>query len=68
MEYLPILVIVFIGLMIVMNSVRVLREYERGVVFRVGRLIGEAALAAIRQLDLSTLAARPPRADDAPAR
>ena len=28
----------------------------------------DAALAAIRQLDLSTLAARPPRADDAPAR
>jgi regulator of protease activity HflC (stomatin/prohibitin superfamily) len=40
MEYLPMLVIIVFGLMIIMNSVRVLREYERGVVFRVGRLIG----------------------------
>jgi regulator of protease activity HflC (stomatin/prohibitin superfamily) len=37
----PFLVIAFILLIILANSVRVLREYERGVVFRLGRLIGE---------------------------
>jgi regulator of protease activity HflC (stomatin/prohibitin superfamily) len=42
MEYtfLPMAVIAFLFFMIVANSVRVLREYERGVVFRLGRLIG----------------------------
>ncbi len=33
-------VIVFIFLFFLMNALRVLREYERGVVFRLGRLIG----------------------------
>jgi regulator of protease activity HflC (stomatin/prohibitin superfamily) len=37
----PFLVIAFILLIILANSVRVLREYERGVVFRLGRLVGE---------------------------
>jgi regulator of protease activity HflC (stomatin/prohibitin superfamily) len=32
--------IAFIGLMLVASAVRVLREYERGVVFRLGRLAG----------------------------
>jgi regulator of protease activity HflC (stomatin/prohibitin superfamily) len=42
MEYslLPIAVIVILAFMVIANSVRVLREYERGVVFRLGRLIG----------------------------
>jgi regulator of protease activity HflC (stomatin/prohibitin superfamily) len=33
-------VIIFILLFFLMNALRVLREYERGVVFRLGRLIG----------------------------
>ena len=33
-------VIVFLGLFIISQAIRVLREYERGVVFRLGRLIG----------------------------
>lgn len=33
-------IIVFIFLFFLMNALRVLREYERGVVFRLGRLIG----------------------------
>ena len=33
-------VIIFIGLIILGNSVRILKEYERGVIFRLGRLIG----------------------------
>src|SRR6266705_2293965 len=37
-------VIVFIGIifgiMILFNAIRILREYERGVIFRLGRLIG----------------------------
>jgi regulator of protease activity HflC (stomatin/prohibitin superfamily) len=37
---LPLLVLIFLGVIIVLNSVRVLREYERGVIFRLGRLIG----------------------------
>ena len=36
----PILAIVFIGIMILASAIRVLREYERGVVFRLGRLVG----------------------------
>lgn len=31
---------VFLGLIILANAVRILREYERGVIFRLGRLIG----------------------------
>jgi len=33
-------IIVLFGLIILANAVRILREYERGVVFRLGRLIG----------------------------
>ncbi len=33
-------IIIFFGLFILSNSIRILREYERGVVFRLGRLIG----------------------------
>src|SRR4051812_1747019 len=33
------LVVVFLAVMILINSVRVLREYERGVIFRLGRLV-----------------------------
>ncbi|MGI8597121.1 MAG: slipin family protein [Thermoleophilaceae bacterium] len=41
MILLVLIVIVVIGFAFVAASVRVLREYERGVVFRLGRLIGE---------------------------
>src|SRR5882724_6575493 len=34
-------VVVFFGIIALASSVRVLREYERGVVFRLGRLIGQ---------------------------
>jgi regulator of protease activity HflC (stomatin/prohibitin superfamily) len=34
-------VIVLFAIVIISNSIRILREYERGVVFRLGRLIGE---------------------------
>lgn len=40
MSVLFVVVLVF-GLLILSNAVRILREYERGVVFRLGRLIGE---------------------------
>ena len=33
-------VIVFFGVVILANAIRVLREYERGVVFRLGRVVG----------------------------
>jgi regulator of protease activity HflC (stomatin/prohibitin superfamily) len=32
--------ILFVGLMLVLSSVKIVPEYERGVVFRVGRLVG----------------------------
>jgi regulator of protease activity HflC (stomatin/prohibitin superfamily) len=35
-----ILIVVFFGLLLLFNMIKVLREYERGVVFRLGRLIG----------------------------
>jgi regulator of protease activity HflC (stomatin/prohibitin superfamily) len=34
-------VIIVFGLLILSNAIRILREYERGVVFRLGRLVGE---------------------------
>jgi len=36
----PIIVVVVLVLFILANAIRILREYERGVVFRLGRLIG----------------------------
>ncbi len=38
--FFPLMVIIVIGLFILGNAVRILREYERGVIFRLGRLIG----------------------------
>jgi regulator of protease activity HflC (stomatin/prohibitin superfamily) len=35
-----VLILVIIGLFILANAVRILREYERGVIFRLGRLMG----------------------------
>jgi regulator of protease activity HflC (stomatin/prohibitin superfamily) len=35
-----VLVLIIIGLFILANAVRILREYERGVIFRLGRLMG----------------------------
>ena len=35
----PVIVIVFIGLIILASTIRVLREYERAVIFRLGRLV-----------------------------
>ncbi len=32
--------IILIGLFILVNAIRILREYERGIIFRLGRLIG----------------------------
>lgn len=42
MELVPItfFIIVFFGIIILSNAIRILREYERGVIFRLGRLIG----------------------------
>jgi len=35
-----IFILIFIGIFIISQAIRVLREYERGVIFRLGRLIG----------------------------
>ncbi|HEY1112087.1 MAG TPA: slipin family protein [Chitinophagaceae bacterium] len=42
MEQVPVftIVIVLLGLIILGNAVRILREYERGVIFRLGRMVG----------------------------
>lgn len=42
MEQVPVvlIVIVFFAILILFNAIRILREYERGVIFRLGRLIG----------------------------
>ena len=42
MEQFPVVVIViiFFAVLILSGSIRILREYERGVIFRLGRLIG----------------------------
>jgi len=36
----PFMVIIILGLFILGNAIRILREYERGVIFRLGRLTG----------------------------
>jgi len=36
----PVIVLVVVGLFILASAIRVLNEYERGVIFRLGRLIG----------------------------
>jgi len=33
-------ILVFFGIIVLSNAVRILREYERGVIFRLGRLVG----------------------------
>lgn len=33
-------IVIFFGLFILANAIRVLREYERGVIFRLGRMVG----------------------------
>ena len=40
MNLATIAILVFFGLIILFNMIKVLREYERGVIFRLGRLIG----------------------------
>jgi regulator of protease activity HflC (stomatin/prohibitin superfamily) len=37
---LPLLVVLIAGGLLLMNAVRVVQEYERGVIFRPGRLVG----------------------------
>jgi regulator of protease activity HflC (stomatin/prohibitin superfamily) len=46
MEQLPVvtIVIVLFVLIILVNAIRILREYERGVIFRLGRLIGNGGV------------------------
>jgi regulator of protease activity HflC (stomatin/prohibitin superfamily) len=41
MQTLPVftLVLIFFGILILANAIRILREYERGVIFRLGRLV-----------------------------
>ena len=36
----PLLAIIFVGIMILASMIRILREYERAVIFRLGRLVG----------------------------
>ena len=38
---LPILVIIFIIVVYLISSIKILAEYERGVIFRLGRVLGE---------------------------
>ena len=46
MEQFPITlaVIIFLGLIILSSAIRILREYERGVVFRLGRVVGRGGV------------------------
>lgn len=46
MQQFPIatLIIVFLLIIILSNAIRILREYERGVIFRLGRLIGGSGI------------------------
>src|SRR5271170_7497719 len=37
---LPVLIIIAIVVLYLLNSIKILREYERGVIFRLGRVLG----------------------------
>ncbi len=39
-QLMPLVVIIFLGIMFISSAVKVLNEYERGVIFRLGRVIG----------------------------
>jgi len=39
-QLMPLVVIIFLGIMFLSSAVKVLNEYERGVIFRLGRVIG----------------------------
>src|SRR5438046_10043386 len=39
-NFIPLLVVVIAGGLLLMNAMRVVQEYERGVIFRLGRLVG----------------------------
>jgi len=39
-QFYGLVVIIFFGLILLFNMIRILKEYERGVIFRLGRLIG----------------------------
>ncbi|MDZ7271430.1 MAG: slipin family protein [candidate division KSB1 bacterium] len=36
----PLIIVVVIGFFLVLSAIKILREYERGVIFRLGRLVG----------------------------
>src|SRR6202046_862165 len=38
---LPVLIVIAVVVLYLLNSIKILREYERGVIFRLGRLLGE---------------------------
>ncbi len=40
LSFLPVAIVIFFVLMLLFNMLKILREYERGVIFRLGRLIG----------------------------
>ena len=39
MEIPPILILLFIAMVYVVSSIKILAEYERGVIFRLGKLL-----------------------------
>src|SRR5512140_2115658 len=39
-SFVPLIIVIFFALIILANTLKILREYERGVIFRLGRLIG----------------------------
>lgn len=53
----PLIVVIFFALFIVLNAVRILQEYERGVIFRLGRIIavkGPGLILLIPMIDRLT--------------
>ena len=53
----PVLTIAVIVLFILANAVRILKEYERGVIFRLGRLIGAKGPGLILLIPIAFLIA-----------
>jgi regulator of protease activity HflC (stomatin/prohibitin superfamily) len=55
MPGLPVLIVIFIVVLYIFNSIKILKEYERGVVFRLGRLLpvpkGPGVILVFRPFD-----------------
>jgi SPFH domain, Band 7 family protein len=52
MDWMTAIPIIFIVLIIITSSIKIVKEYERGVIFRLGRLLGAKVPASLLSFHL----------------